>query len=232
MIKATILWMSIAAVSAIPILAAHAQFVPPTGFSGNGTRLGVAASTGLEAPILTRIPDATLSPLFHVDPDYKRGASTGHVKVVGIFEVAETQKRHLIAAWSPGFLPVTLSFSDGECYSLQADYEGGTLSNGRLNKVGCDGRRQAEQQSPFSPPPGSPLRLIGSAWDYGAWADDRVGTTVITAPYAKTFQPLFTAQMSTIAIMAMNGPDYPGGNVTLVGRVGNHLTVVTLEVGY
>jgi hypothetical protein len=32
-----------------------------------------------------------------------------------------------------------------------------------------------------------------------------------------SFKPLFTAQMATIAFMAMNGPHYSGGNVTLVG---------------
>jgi hypothetical protein len=231
MSKVTVLRMTMAVLSAAPASAAHAQFVPPAGYSGNRAQPDVAAPTDPDAPILTRIPDTTLSGLFHVDPNYKRGASTGHVKVVGAFEIAETQKRHFIAAWSPGFLPATLSFSDGQCYSLRADYTGGTLSNGRLSKVGCDGR-QTDKQAPSSPSPGSPLRFVGSAWGYGAWADDRAGTTLVTAPYVKTFQPLFTAQMSTSAIMAMNGPDYPGGNVTLVGRVGDRLTVVTLEVGY
>lgn len=231
MSKVTVLRLSMAVLSAAPAGAAHAQFVPPAGYSGNGAQPDVVAPTDPDAPILTRIPDTTLSGLFHVDPDYKRGASTGHVKVVGAFEIAETQKRHFVAAWSPGFLPVTLSFSDGKCYSLQADYAGGTLSNGRLSKVGCDDRQTGEQ-APSSPPPGSPLRFVGSAWSYGAWADDQAGTTIVTAPYAKTFQPLFAAQMSTSAIMAMNGPDYPGGNVTLVGRVGDRLAVVTLEVGY
>lgn len=229
--KTTLFRMSLAALSAFPVLAADAQFVPPAGYSGNGKQPDVARPTDLDAPILTRIPDAALSGLFHVDPDYKRGASTGHVKVVGVFEVIETRKRHLVAAWSSGFLPVTLSFSDGQCYSLQADYVGGTLTNGRLNKIGCDGRRKADEQ-PSSPPPGSSLRFIESAWSYGAWADDRTGSTLVTAPDTKAFQPLFTAQMTTSAIMAMNGPDYPGGNVTLVGRVGGRLTVVTLEVGF
>jgi hypothetical protein len=32
--------------------------------------------------------------------------------------------------------------------------------------------------------------------------------------------------------MAMNGPDYLGGNVTLVGRIKKRLIVVTLDVGY
>ena len=226
-----ILRMSMAVLSAAPALTAHAQFVPPAGYSGNRAQPGVVAPTDPDAPTLTRIPDATLSGLFNVAPEYKRGASTGHVKVVGAFEIAETQKRHFVAAWSPGFLPVTLSFSDGQCYSLRADYTGGTLSNGRLSRVGCDGR-QTDEQAPSSPPAGSPLRFIGSAWGYGAWADDGAGTTLVTAPYARTFQPLFTAQMSASTIMAMNGPDYPGGNVTLVGRVWDRLTAVTLEVGY
>lgn len=56
--------------------------------------------------------------------------------------------------------------------------------------------------------------------------------TVITVPYAKMFQPLFTARMAAAAIMAMNGPDWPGGNVTLVDRIDGRLTVVTLEVGW
>lgn len=231
MIKVTALRMGMAVLSAAPVVAAHAQFVPPAGYSGNRAQPGVVAPTDPDAPILTRIPDTTLSSLFRVDPDYKRGVSPGHVKVVGAFEIAETQKRHFVAAWSPGFLPVTLSFDDGRCYSLQADYTGGTLSNGRMSKVGCTDR-QTNEQAPFSPPPGSRLRFVGSAWGYGAWASDRAGTTLVTAPYAKIFQPLFTAQMSTSAIMAMNGPDFPGGNVTLVGRVGGRLTIVTLEVGY
>ena len=228
--KTTAVRMSLAVMSAFSVTA-HAQFVPPAGYSGSGAQPGIATPADLAAPTLTRIPDATLSGLFRVDPNYQRGTSTGHVKVVGVFEVVETQKRHLVAAWSPGFLPVTLSFSDGQCYTLQADYTGGTLSNGRLNKVDCEGRRQVDERPP-SQPRGNILKFIGSAWGYGAWADDRAGTTLITAPHAKAFQPLFTAQMATSAIMAMNGPDYPGGNVTLVGRVCGRLTVVTLEISY
>jgi hypothetical protein len=231
MSKGTVLRMSMGVLSATSAVAAHAQFVPPAGYSSTGAQPGVAAPTDSDAPILNRIPDTTLSGLFKVDPDYKRGASTSHVKVVGAFEIAEKKTRHFVTAWSPGFLPITLSFNDGQCYSLRADYTGGTLSNGRLSKAGCD-HRQNDEKAPSSPPPGSPLRFVGSAWGYGAWADDRAGITLVTAPYAKIFQPLFTARMSTSAIMAMNGPDYPGGNVTLVGRVGGRLTVITLEVGY
>jgi len=213
-------------------ISAHAQFVPPAGYSGGGSRPGVAVPSDPDAPPLTRIPDAALWSLIHVDPLYLRGSAVGHAKVVGAFAIAETSKTHVVAAWSPGFLPVTLSLSDGRCYVLQANYEGGTLSNGRLSKSRCDGQRNANEPSFPSPPPGRSLRFIGSAWGYGAWADDEAKTTIITAPGATTFQPLFTAQMMSIAIMAMNSPDSPGGNVTLVGKVKGRLTVATLEVGY
>jgi hypothetical protein len=213
-------------------ISAHAQFVPPAEYSGGGSRPGVAMPSELGAPLLTRIPDAAVSSLIHADPTYRRGSAVGHAKVVGAFAIAETSKAHVVEAWSPGFLPVTLSLSDGRCYSLQADYEGGTLSNGRLRKVGCEGRRKFDEPTLPAPPPGRSLRLIGTAWGYRAWADDRSTTTIVTAPGAKTFQPLFTAQLTTSAIMAMNGPDWPGGNVTLVGKMKRRLTIVTLEVGY
>ncbi len=209
----------------------HAQFVPPSGFSGQGERPRVAAPTDLRAPALTRLPNNALADRFAIVPGYRRGASTGHVKVVGAFEIKETDKRHLVAAWSAGFLPVTLSFDDGACYSLQADYVGSTLSNGRMSRITCDERR-VTSETPAPAPAGSGLAFIDSAWSYAAWADKQAGTTIVTAPYTDSFKRLFTAQMTTIAIMAMNGPDYPGGNVTLVGRVDGRLTVVTLEVGY
>lgn len=217
---------------AVATVGAPAQFVPPAGYSGGGSRPGVAVPSDPSAPLLTRIPDTAVSRLIHVDPAYRRGAAVGHAKVVGAFAIAETRKAHLVAAWSPGFLPVTLSFSDGRCYALQADYEGGTLSNGRLSKVGCEGRRTFDEPARLQPPSDRALRLIGMAWGYGAWADDRAKATIVTAPGAATFQPLFTARMTASAIMAMNGPDWPGGNVTLVGEIEGRLTVVTLEVGY
>lgn len=224
--------LTLGAVIAATAIGAQAQIVPPAGYGGGGERPGVAVPSDPDAPPLARIPDAALSGLFAVDQAYRRGSARGYAKVVGAFAIAETSNAHVVSAWSPGFLPVSVLLSDGRCYSLQADYVGGTLSNGRMSKVGCEG-----QQKPATPPLQRPalarsLRYIGAAWGYEAWADDRAKTTIITAPGAKTFQPLFTARMTTLAIMAMNGPDWPGGNVTLVGRIKGRLTAVTLEVGY
>jgi len=178
---------------------------------------------------LTRVPDESLSGLFHLDPTYERAASA-HVKVIGAFTVAETTDVHVVAAWAPGFLPVTLSFSDGRCFSFTADYVGGTLSNGRMRRASCD---RSQPRGPPPPPPADrALRSIGYAWGYGAWVDERTDKTIVSAPETTVFEPLFTADMETIAIMAMNGPDWPGGNVTLVGRIKGQLTVVTLEVSF
>jgi hypothetical protein len=208
---------------------ADAQFVPPAGYSGKPGP-GVATPAEPGAPALTRIPDTSLANLFHVDPAYPRHANAS-AKVIGAFTVAEPRGAHLVAAWAPGFLPITLSFSDGRCFSLSADYVGGTLSNGRLHHVACAPRSVYEPPVPPSPS-GRRLRLVGSSWTYGAWADDEARTTIVTAPLVKTFQPLFTARMRASAIMAMNGIDWPGGNVTLVGRIHGRVTVVTLAVTY
>ena len=211
---------------------ARAQFTPPAGYSADGSPPPVAVPSDPDAPTLSRVSDATMADLIQVDPAYKRGSASGHAKIVGTFTIAETSKSRVVAAWSPGFLPVTLWLSDGRCYSLQADYQGGTLSNGRLKRVGCEGPRPFAEPSLPPPPIGRSLRRIGASWGYGAWADDREKITIVTAPGETSFQPLFTARMTPIAMMAMNGPDWPGGNVTLVGRIKGRLTIMTLEVSY
>lgn len=222
-----------------------AQFVPPAGYnSGSSTvRPGVASPAEPGAPALTRIPDAQLADLFQANHAYKRkGDDSGlslwptrgaTVKVVGAFAIAEPRGTHLVDAWSPGFLPVTLSFSDGRCFSLSADYEGGTLSNGRLNRVGCEGKKTFNW-----PPPPKPhdlsLRLLASAGGYAAWANPKTGIITVAVPFQtqKTFVPLFTTRMKASAMMAMNSIDAPLGNITLVGKIKDRLTIVTLEVGY
>lgn len=171
-----------------------------------------------------------MSKLFVVDPAYPR-AKLAHAKVVGVFAIAEPAGTHLVSVWAAAFLPVLLTFSDGRCFSFSADYEGGTLSNGALRRADCEHRSFAEEVSP-KPPAGRSLRLIGSSWSYAAWADDRTHTTIVTVPFSRTFRPFFVAHMRTDAIAAMNGPDTPGGDVTLVGRVDGWLMAVTLEVSY
>jgi len=185
------------------------------------------ASSAPGAPRLTRVPDASLSDLFRVDPAYPRNA---HAKAVGAFVVTEPAGAHLRAAWSGGYLPITLAFSDGRCFLMTADYNGGKLSNGRLTQASC--KNQPANVPEPAPPSDPSLRFVSSSWGYNAWLNPKSHTTTVTAPYVKTFEPLFTARMTTLAMMAMNGPDFPGGNVTLVGRINGKPMVVTLEVGW
>ena len=183
-----------------------------------------------KTPVVTRMTNAALSNRFRIAPDYRRAAAA-RVRIIGAFAVAEPPHARFVAAWSPGFLPVTLSFSDGRCYSFAATYDDGTLSEGRLNRVRCEGKSQASQPLP-QPPTERALRYVGSAWSHAAWANDQAGTTLVTAPNAYLFEPLFTAAMTTHSIVAMASPDSPSSTITLVGRIKGRLTVVALEINY
>lgn len=205
------------------------QFVPPAGYDGTpGPAVATPAEPG--SPPLVRIPDATLQPRFRVDPGY-RNVAHAHVRVIGAYRVAETGASRLTGAWGRGFLPVTLSFSDGRCFTFQADYTGGTLSRGRLNRTEC-AHPTLDEAPPPAPPAARRLRPVGTSWGFAAWLDPRTRRTVITEPWAKTFSPYIVADMQAMAILAMIGPDWPGGNMTLVGRVGGKPVIVTLDVGY
>jgi len=208
---------------------AAAQFVPPAGYGGKPNGPGVAPPTDPAAPPLKRLSDAEFDGRFHLDPNYHR-TGAGHVKVVGVFEVTEPDNSHFVDAWSTGFMP-TLAFSDGRCFSFTAEYNGCMLWNGRLAQASCEKKVYTGRTS-LAAPADSGLRLVGFSWSFGAWVDDARGKTIVTSPASTTFETLFTADMRTSAIMAMNGPDWPGGNVTLVGRVNGRLTIVTLEVNY
>jgi hypothetical protein len=212
--------------------AASAQgFVPPAGYSGDASvRPGVATPAEPGSPKLTRIPDTALARRFRLLPSYPRLAQA-KLKVVGAFTIAESGKARLTAAWAPGFLPVTLAFSERRCFRFTADYIGGTLSSGRLTHAACTRTEPPPLRSePVAPSP--KLRLIGTAWSHEAWADDRSGTTLVTVRVRERFDPLFTSPMRTEAIMAMDGVDWNGGAVTLVGQLDGRLTLVVLELLY
>ena len=222
--RAVVLAMGLSGLGMVCAGVADAQLASPTAASPD-----ITSPAGPVMPALRQIPAADVASLFTIDPETTRLAEA-HVKVVGAFEVAETPDMRLVDAWSPWFLPVILKFSDGQCVSLTADYNHGALSNGRLQPVSCD--RPQGHAAPRARPANPALRYIGSAWGYSAWADDKAGTTIISVPFGDTFEPLVVARMPVSTILAVNGIDTLGGNVTLVGRVDGRLTIVTLEVGY
>jgi hypothetical protein len=206
------------------------QFVPPAGYSGQPGAAVADIEPEPGGPRLVAIPQPQASFLVRADPSYRRMGRASHVKVVGAFKVIEPAGSHLVGATGRGFLPVILLFSNGDCYSLDTDYVGGALSNGRLKRVECQTFPAVGEQPP--PPSDQTLHLVGHSWGYGAWVGAGGQLTTISAPFGQTFQPLFEARMAAIAILAMNGPDYPGGDVTLVGTIKEQPIVMTMEVGW
>lgn len=185
-------------------------------------------------PTITRIPELSLSGLVQLNPSYSR-AAMAHATILGAFEITEPPGVHLVDATSMQWLPIFMWFSDGQCYSLDAQNVGGSLTEGSVSHVRCSDRPKSYQpaNTPLSPNPS--WRLIGYPWGYAAWADDSRGSTIVSAPPSiirGPAEPLFTVRMEPLAIMAMNGPDYPGGTVTLVGRRSGRLLAVILDVTY
>lgn len=221
---------------------ADAQFLPAGGDSGTTPPPGVAKVTDPHAPHLARIEDDSIAKLIHLNGAYPNWYATAHVpsigampphaKLIGAFTIAETKRRHLMAAESPSFLPVTLFFSNGQCYSFRANYEGGILAKERLTQVPCQHHNPYEGERRAHPKPTSDLRLLGTSWGFGTWIDDKSQSTFITAPSPRTIEPLFSLDAVSISMMAMTSPDTPSGNLTLVSRIKGKLVIMTLEVSY
>jgi hypothetical protein len=205
-------------------------FVPPSGYGGKGgPPLATPAQPG--APALTSLAPATISGLIHILPSYP-GAGKSSVKVIGAYRITEPAGTRLVGAWAPGYLPVTVQLSDGRCFAFTADYAGPALSNAALRRVDCEERRPAAEPAPPTPPADHSLRLAGVAWGFAAWTDDRAGLTYITEPFAKTYQPLMTVRLPVTNIMAMNSPDAPLADMTLLTRINGQPALMTLEVSY
>ncbi len=70
-----------------------------------------------------------------------------------------------------------------------ADYEHGTLSNGRVNRVNCAGKRTINWPQP--PKPNDLLlRLLAAPFGYAGWTNLRTGATIVTGTVPKPFRAL------------------------------------------
>ena len=226
---------TIAAVLALTVSGVDADarplgFVPAAGYGGKGGP-PLASSVEPGAPALTSLSPAKIAPLIHILPSYP-SAGKSSVKIIGAYQIAEPAGTRLVKVSAPGYLPVTARFSDGRCFTFTADYAGPTLSNAVFHRAGCDEHRPAAEPAPPTPPAGRALRLIGVSWGFAAWADDRAGLTYLTEPFVKTYQPFITVRSPVTNIMAMNSPDAPLADMTLLTRVGGHPALITLEVVY
>jgi len=225
-------WKQVSVFATLSLFAGAAEaqpFIPPAGYIGTTDAPAIAPSPEADAPPLSAIERGALSGRFPISPTYKR-ATRAHINVIGAYVIQEPKGAHLADIWGRGFMPV-FSFGDGRCFTLNADYVGGRLSNAHLARIGCDMKRTPNFPDP-APPSDLSLKRIGTSWGYNAWLDSKSGNTLITPPFQNSFEPLFTAKMPVTAIMAMNSIDSMSGNVTLVGRIDGRLTVVALEVTY
>ena len=223
--------MLVLAVEGRAVDARQLSFVPPAGHGGEGSSpLARPAERG--APALTSLKSATIAPLVSIMASYPDAAKSS-VKVIGAYRISEPAGTHLVEAWSRGvFLPVTTRFSDGRCFAFTADYAGPTLSNAALHRVECDQPRPIAEPAPPTPPASRDLRLVGVAWGFAAWRSHGAALTYITKPFATTYQPLMTVRLPVAAIMAMNSPDAPLADMTVLTRLNGHPTLVTLEIVY
>ncbi len=225
-------WATIAMFGAAPEARAQTgDFVPPAGYSGGGPLPALATPIEPGTPALAHLPEGRFAGLFALDPDYRSNSGV-QAKVIGAYAVDEPKGTKFVEAWAIGFLPVNLKFSDGSCFRFRAEYTDGMLANARLNRSDCDARRPPAAETGPPPPADRGLRPVATSWGYGAWADDRTGTTLVTAPFRKDFAPFLSAKIKLLAFMAMNSVDAPLGNVTMVARIGGKLTIMTLLVAY
>lgn len=210
--------------------AGQTRFVPLVGHGGRGAP-PIALSVDAGTPVLTSLASTTIEPMVHILPTY-RGAAKSSIKVIGAYRITEPAGTRLVNASASGYLPVELRFNDGRCFTLTAEYAGPTLSNAALHGVGCDERAPVAEPASPAPPADRALRKIGVSWGFAAWADDQIGVTYVTTPFAKIYQPFMAVRMPVTKIMAMNSPDAPLADMTLLTRIDEQPVLMTLEVVY
>ncbi|MBB4153349.1 hypothetical protein GGQ80_001251 [Sphingomonas jinjuensis] len=190
-----------------------------------GSSSADAARRDASAPTVRHVDEQQIAGRFAISPRYSRRL-TARLSVVGAYELVLPANLALVRAWSPGFRPVAMTFSDGVCRTFEADYIH-TLKNRRLSPT-CA----------FNPPvDGAPItvrregmRLVSSAWGFQAWADDTHERTVLTIAGRPADEPLFDASMAVTSMIAMRDPHGVGGDITLVGTINGKPMIVTVEV--
>lgn len=153
------------------------------------------------------------------------------MQVTDVLKIAPPPGSKLAGAWWAGGARLMTSFSDGTCYFVDApDFPSGRPAP-EMHLSACAPPIHVNLPHAPAPPQGN-LRAIGFEWGYGAWGDDATGTTIVAPPAARSFDPLFRAQMQVSSIMAMDVPDAPVGTVTLIGTVEGELMAIRLAVAY
>lgn len=190
--------------------------------SSNVSGEAPSAASGLS---VRHIDEHLVADRFSISPHYSRRL-TAQLKVVGAYELSSPPGLKLVRAWSPGYLPVAILFSDGICRTFEADYDG-TLKNGRISPT-CAFNLPADSVDPNTRREG--LRLVSSAWGFRAWADDQGRRTIVTRSGRPTDEPLLEVGMAVTSFMAMVDPHGVGSDMTFVGTIDGKTMIVTVEV--
>ena len=186
--------------------------------------LGFATAVQQSAhpPSVTNIDAVSVAKAFRLP---HRGRTSSKIEVVNAYELSLPEGRRIVASHSGGFLPVEITLDNGDCYLIQADYIDGGFHNGTLSPRMCSKDwPDAKGEPPI--PPRSGITLAGQSWGYSAWRDDRTGTTTVVDGWAHA-DPLILS-IDTVGIGAMRGPDSPGGEISLVGRLDGRPAFVTV----
>ncbi|MBU3077676.1 hypothetical protein [Sphingomonas quercus] len=140
----------------------------------------------------------------------------------------EAPKGRPIIAVTGAFAPYQIQLDDGACFVLESSRAS------RSYKAGPAARMPCQPAIPFEPvtpvPPRADMRLIGTAWGFAAWRDDRTGGTVVTDMRAGGQPILFETQMAAVGIRGMRAIDAPGAMISLVGRYDGHDAVILFDL--
>ena len=187
----------------------------------------LVAAAPASVPVLKPIDRTALQRLISVDLHrLQAGTEFRGIAVLGGFRIVLPRGERVVRATLPGYLSVALMTNRGRCFFAAADYVDGRLTSPTIKHATCSTPPMATAAGEM---PGR--RLAGEAWGYRAWVDERDGTTLLTKSRGATVQELATVRMRTIGLGAIDSPDSPLSNITLVGSTmeGNLMLVLALR---
>ena len=183
-------------------------------------------------PALTQLDPAKALSVFTLDPTYRTGTGTAaSLKPINFYAISRSRGKRVKAAWSFGFMPVVLEFSDGRCFIIKTDYIAGAFRNSKIEAYKCGTSSDAGiGGTPLPPKPG--LRFINRSFGFDAWSDDRAKRVFVTNAWRDGSPTVLTTSMNVIAIGAMRSPDSPGADISFIGNAKTGPEIVTLGLSF
>ena len=188
----------------------------------------LVAAAPASAPVAKPINRAALQRLVSVDPLFLTASNRpAWVNISGGYRIVLPRGERVVGATSPGSLPITLLTNRRRCFLAATNNVDGRHASLTIKDASCP-------PQPVATAPGQlpGRRFVGEAWGYRAWVDERAGTTLLTKSRGATAQAVATVQMRTVGISALDSPDSPSSNVTLVGSTKGGDLLMLLAIRY